>query len=231
MVTSNEYDYDVNVKTKDMILTDYIKTNVRGTFLRSAVEFATDETRRMYGKPITKNDIYHALQKMKLDNITMKLFHITGLDALSDWERYIDDMCFMLDKVKNKRLLHLEFNNLQYQNFTPLYSERKNIDPDKYIDISVTKRWYDKLRRYSRAILLGAPSPFVHVAARMGIELAREKEQSEYWLGVMRNRHKHTTDSAYNALFTTGIFDTPHLFLNHKTGEIVSRSNTTGKQP
>lgn len=224
MVASNEYDYDADARTKDMLLVDYISMRVSGLLVRCGIEFASEDTRQKMGKRITRDQIYAALQKTNLDNIALRLFHITGYEPIGEWERYIDDMCWMLDKVKNKKIIQLEFNNLQYQNFTPLYKERKSINPDNYIDIRTTKRWYDKLRQYSKHVLVGAPSPFIHVAARMGVELAKNIEQSEYWLHVMNNREKHTPEEAYNSLFSTGVFDTPHMMINHATGEFVSRA-------
>jgi hypothetical protein len=230
MVVSNEYDYNAYLKTKDMLLVDYIKRPVIGTMIRCGVEFATEGVRRKMGKAISKDDICAAIQKMTQDNIGLKLFHITGYEPLSDWESYINDLASMLHRYSNNRLLQLEFNNLQYQNYTPLYRERKNINPENYIDYHVTKRWYDILRSNSAHVLIGAPSPFKHAAARTGLEQSSNIDQSEFWVDVLLYRDKFTTDQIYKALFTTGIMSNPERRFNPLTGSIKTVSETSSLQ-
>ncbi len=221
MVVSNEYDYDSKTKTKDMLLTNYLKIPVTGNFIRCGIEFADEQTRKAKAKPITDKEIFMAIQKAKAENLSLRLFHITGYEPLSSWERYIDRFGNYLDIVKNNRLIHLMFNNLQYQNYTPLYKERKNINPDNYISHHDTKRWYDLLRQKSSHILLGAPSPFQHVACRMGLELSTTKEQSEFWFSMLSRKDKTTKLQAYDALFETGVLDTEMRKLNFNTGKIT----------
>lgn len=223
MIASNEYDAgEIGGKTRDMLLKDYIKEPVKGaSFIRCGIEFATEDTRRKAGKPITRDQIYAAIQKMNSDNVSLRLFHIAGYDSIDDWEAYISDLCRMISNHENNRLIHLMFNNLQYQNYTPLYDERFDIDPSKYIDIRTTKRWYDELRQHSKHVLIGAPSPFQHVACRMGIELSRTKEQVDFWLSKLNNsKKKMTSDEAHRFLFESGVLDTPRVSLDFKTGEI-----------
>ena len=220
MITSNEYDTDIETQTKDMLLVDYLKQPVSGRYVRLGVEFATEAVRSRCGKPITRDQIFAAVQKAGVDNVALKLFHITGYEPLAAWEQYIDDMACMLDRAKNKSLIHLEFNNLQYQNYTPLYTERRAINPDNYINIRTTRCWYDRLRMYSRHVLVGAPSPFQHVACRMGIELARTHDQSEFWFYMLAHKDKTTPLQSYDALFSSGVLDTPRRVLNQATGDI-----------
>lgn len=224
MVSSNEYENDPDARTFDMLLKDYIKVPVKGKTVRCGVEFATDETRKKNGgagKSLTKNDIYHALQKAAVERCSLKLFHIAGYDKKEDWETYINDLCAMLDNIKDEKMLTLGFNNLQYQNYTPLYSERKNINPDNYISIEDTKRWYDTLRMHTKSVLVQAPSRFQHVCCRMGLELSTNKDQSEFWASMLVNpTKKMTVNSAYKALFDSGVLDTPALKFNPNNGEI-----------
>lgn len=224
MVSSNEYENDPDAKTFDMLLKDYCKVPVKGKTVRCGVEFATDETRKKNGgagKALTKNDIYHALQKAAIEKCSLKLFHITGYDKLEDWEQYIDDLCWMLNNIKGSKLLTLGFNNLQYQNYTPLYAERKNINPENYITVKKTREWYDKLRTHTKSVLVQAPSQFQHVCCRMGLELATTKEQADFWANMLINpTKKMTVDSAYKALFDSGVLETPHLIMNPNDGTI-----------
>lgn len=220
MITSNEYDADIDTQTKDMLLVDYLRFPVSGRYVRLGVEFALEDTRKRLGKPITRDQIFAAIQKAGIDNVALKLFHISGYEPVEAWDTYIDEMALMLDRAKNKSLVHLEFNNLQYQNYTPLYTERRSINPDNYIDIKKTRAWYDRLRMFSRHVLVGAPSPFKHVACRMGIELATTREVADYWFSMLAHKDKLSTKQAYDALFSSGVLDTPRRVINQSTGAI-----------
>ncbi len=217
MISSNEYENATGGKTMDMMMKDYIATAVPKTCLmvRVGVEFATESARAEMGKPLSKNDLYCAVQKMASENIAMRWFHIAGMEEVREWDRYISDLCAMLDRHRNGKLLHLMFNNLQYQNYTPLYSARKSIDPEKYITHENTKAWYNRLRERTSHVLVGAPSQFQHVACRMGIELATEKQQLDFWLARLSNStHKMTKKQTYDNLFSSGIMETPHLMMD-----------------
>ena len=219
MISANFYEDDPGTTTKDFLLRDYLKLPVSALLVRCGIEFAREDTRKSQGKDISKNDIYAAIQKMNRDNVALRLFHITGYEPLSDWEGYVDDLAAMLSVHPNKRLLHLMFNNLQYQNYTPLYAERRSINPERYADFRLAKAWHNKLRQYSAHISIGAPSPFQQVACRMGVGLANTKEQAEYWVKAFSRKDKTTKDEAYKALFSTGILDTPRVVLK-KDGRI-----------
>lgn len=221
MVASNEYENDPGAKTFDMMLVDYVRTPVKASSVRMGVEFATEDVRARCGKAMSDNDIFHALQKAQGERVSLKLFHITGYEPLDDWERYIDKLGLMAEQAGYNKLLWLGFNNLQYQNYTPMYAARKSIDPERYIDIRKTREWYDRLRQHMPSVLVGAPSTFQHVACRMGVELARDRAQVDYWLSMMAEpNRKLSKDGAYSALIDSGVLDTPPLMLNPNTGEI-----------
>lgn len=223
MVVSNEYDAgDIGGTTRDMLLTDYIAEPVRGaSFVRCGIEFATEESRRRNGKAIMDAQIVAALRKANDDNVSLRFFHISGYDRIEDWDRYIGWIAATLRSAPNNRLVHLMFNNLQYQNYTPLYAERRSIDPSRYIDINTTRAWYDTLRQSSRHVLVGAPSPFQHVACRMGVELSSSRDQLDYWLSMSKDpARKLSVDAAYRALFDTDVFNTARRAMNTNTGEI-----------
>ena len=221
MVSSNEYENDPGSSTFDMLLRDYIETPVKANVVRLGVEFAEEGTRVRIGKPMSDNDIFHAIQKAERENSSLRLFHIAGLEPIESWDAYIDRMGGMLDSAGYHRLLTLGFNNLQYQNYTPLYRERRSIDPSRYITKDTTREWFYRLQRHTKSVLLMPPSTFQHVCCRMGMELARTREQSEFWQSMAVDpNHKLTVDSAYSALMDTGVLDTPMLKVNHRTGRI-----------
>jgi hypothetical protein len=69
--------------------------------------------------------------------------------------------------------------------------------------------------------MVGQPSSFQRAATRMGVELSTTHEQVDFWSRMMVDPHKKmTVDQAYQALFNTGVLDTPALLLNPKTGAI-----------
>jgi len=221
MIASNEYEDGQGGTTQDMLLVDYIRRPVRAQLIRCGIEFATEQSRARMGKRISREDIWRAIQKMNADNCALRLFHISGYDPVEDWETYIDELGGMLERCPNHKILHLMYNNLQYQNYTPLYAERRRIDPARYIDHTVTARWYDRLRMHTQHVLVGAPSPYAHVACRMGVELSREREQVDWWLDKAKNpKAKLTTQQAHDALLSSGVLDTPHYRLNMKTAQI-----------
>lgn len=222
MISSNEYDNDPGASTFDMLLKDYVKTPVSANLVRCGIEFATDESRARVGKPVTFEDMFKALQKAERERVRLKWFHITGYDQKSDWYDYVSKLCVMLDRVRYSLLLTVEFNNLQYQNYTPLYAERKAIDPDRYATRDDVKAWTDSLRMHTKSVMVGQPSSFQRAAARMGVELSTDVEQAEFWASVMVNPHKKlTVRQAHDALFDTGVMDCPPLILNPRTGAIT----------
>ena len=232
MVCANEYSKGDGGTTQDMLLKDYLIHPVSRGFVRIGVEFATEETRGRCGKPITDEQLAKAISKMSKENISLRLFHISGYNTKEEWEEYVERMASVLDRYRPGRLLHLMFNNLQYQNYTPLYMERKNIDPSRYLDLNDTKRYYNRLRAASPHVLVGAPSPFAHVAARMGTELATEKAQVDYWRKLLRTpAAKMNPEKIYRDLFHTGVMDTPALRMDFRTGQIMEVSQDGGTTP
>lgn len=112
------------------------------------------------------------------------------------------------------------FNNLQYQNYTPLYKLRRTIDPGKYTDKNQCRAWYDKLRNSTPHILIMPPSPFSHVAGRMIVELATNIDQIQ--TGIPMLRKNIDTDLAYKKLMDSRVLDTPYFRIEKKSGQIVA---------
>lgn len=229
MICANEFQDAGGGRTQDMLLRDYLQTPVRSGLVRLGVEFATEETRRRCGKPISDAELAAALSKMARDGIALRMFHISGYDRREDWDGYIERMAEVLDACRPGHLLHLMFNNLQYQNYTPLYRERRQIDPSRYLTSADTRRFYDRLRQSTPHVLVGAPSPFQHVAARMGTELATTREQVDFWRTKLSSSHKRlTVAQAYDALYSTGVMDTPELRMDLRTGRIYEVPDERG---
>ncbi len=222
MVCSNEYDDGGGGRTQDMLLRDYLRVPIRrGCWIRVGVEFATEFSRRQAGKPISDREMEAAIEKAARERVSLRMFHIGGWDLREDWEAYIDRLAGYLDHYRPGSMVHLMYNNLQYQQYTPLYRRRREIDPERYLSIQDTRRWFDRLRAATPHVLVGAPSPFQHVAARMGVELARTREQADFWRPGLRDSRRWTIQEAYDALFATGVMDAPPLRLDLSTGQIT----------
>ena len=228
MVVSNEYVVDIGSQTRDMLAVDYLNTPVRGGWVRMGIEFAGETTRAWMGKPISNDELYAVFQKSKVENVALRLFHISGYESIDDWHAYFGRVARMLSVVQNTRLIHFNFTNLQYQNYTPLYRNRWSINPEYYISARETKAWYDKLRQNTSHILVGKPSLFQHVAYRMGIELSTELEQIEYWFSLYTKRNKYSANDMYKSLITTGVFNTPYVRTS-RDGHL--RVDVTGGEP
>lgn len=222
MISANEYSDGHGGRTQDMLLRDYLRVPLSGGMVRCGIEFATDESRRRNGKPITDKELRMAIAKAAAEGVGLRLFHISGYDSRADWDGYIDLLCGALERARPRKLMHLMFNNLQYQNYTPLYRERRDIEPERYLTVADSRAFYDRLRQHTSSVLVGAPSPFQHVACRMGIELSRERAQVDFWLSRLNNaRHKMTAEQAHEHLLASGVFDTPMLRMDQKSGAIT----------
>lgn len=222
MVSSNEYENDPGASTFDMMLKDYIKVPVKGgKVVRCGIEFPTDETRKKMGKPLTINDISKALQKAAHEKVSLRFFHITGYNDLSEWDDYINQLCYILDRINYTSMFQLGFNNLDYQNYVPLYKERWQIDPDKYSTADMIRGWRNRLRNCTPHVFCISSSSFQHACCRMGIMLSMNKDQVDFWTSMIVNPNKKlTVSSAYKALFDSKVFETPPLLLIPSTGEI-----------
>jgi len=220
MVVANEYDYDPETQTKDMLLRTYLKTPVRAGWVRIGVEFPTEQTRKKMGKPFTRDELFAAFQKAAVEKVNLRLFHIGGYNPIEEWDQYISEVTEMSSRAGYESFLNLNFTNLQYQNYTPLYRERRSVDPAKYLTGDDVKRWYDQIRQYTPHVFIGRPSPFGHVAWRMGVELSRTQEQMKFWMPKYNRRNKFPPDEMLDWLSDTGVFDTPRVSLKRRSGKI-----------
>lgn len=223
MTVSNQYDENNDNPTRDMLIVDYLKRPIKANMLRLGIEFPNEETRAYMGKPITDDQIFAAIQKSNVDGLSMKWFHITGWNDISDWEKYIEMIARMFERCQNRRMIQFEFNNLEYQNYTPLYDHRRLINPDNYVDYHVIKEWRNVVRSYTPRLLFGNPSPFQHAATRMGVYMSRQRDQLEFWLKMMAKKSKLPKSVYYKSLMDTGVMDTPKRVMNFKTGEITTK--------
>lgn len=132
ILVSNEYDEDVTVKVKDMMLKQFLKTKLppkMPKLIRLGIEFPTYELRKKYGKAFTDEEFYQALDKARLEGKELNLFFITGLYPLS----LIFDLFRNYKTYGTKPNIFVKFTNISFQQYTPIHKERFNINVDHYV--------------------------------------------------------------------------------------------------
>lgn len=223
MVCSNEYDKNNKLDTRDMLLRDYIRTPVHANHLRLGIEFASEAVRAYMGKPITKDDIFRALQKIHNERVNIvKLFHITGYEPLEDWDKYIAEIGDMAGVIGIRKMIMLMFNNLNYQNYTPLYRERKKINWEYYSDIKKAREWNDAIALRSHGLFVRPATRFAGVACDFGISEATTIEQLRFWekMGSQTSLKKYTPAEYQRALFDSGVMENKERRIDFDSGEI-----------
>jgi len=131
ILISNEYDDDVAVKVKDMMLKQFMETKLPAgnpKLIRLGIEFATEEIRKKYGKPFTNEVFYSALDKAAEEMKDLNLFFITGLEPLQK----VTDLLTSYKRMGTKPKIFVKLTNINYQQYTPIHKERFNINIDNY---------------------------------------------------------------------------------------------------
>lgn len=113
----------------------------KSNIVRMGIEFATEATRKKMGKPIKDADIIRVLHKARELNQDIHLFFIGGLNTWQEWYDFFD---IFPDEAKFRPRVFLKFTNLDINQMTPLYKERRRLpNPDNLLD----KTFVDKLKR------------------------------------------------------------------------------------
>lgn len=160
MLISNEYDEDVEVKVKDMMLKQFLKIKLppkNPKLIRLGIEFATEELRKKYGKPFSNDDFYAALDKAYMEGKELNLFFITGLEPLDR----ITELLTSYQRYGTKPKIFVKLTNITYQQFTPIHKERFNIDIRNYAYPQYAQHLKDTLDSFGgwRFNILSAAKP------------------------------------------------------------------------
>ena len=132
ILISNEYDEDVEVKVKDMMLKQYLNVKLPAgnpKLIRLGIEFATESIRKKYGKPFTNEQFYQALDKAGQEMKDLNLFFITGLEPLF----CITELLTGYKRYGTKPKIFVKLTNLTYQQYIPIHKERFNIRIENYV--------------------------------------------------------------------------------------------------
>jgi|GEM_PF-2439443 len=131
ILISNEYDEDIEVKVKDMMLKQFLRTKLYSgnpKLIRLGVEFATEEMRKKYGKAFTNHEFYEALDKAAVEQKELNLFFITGIEPLDEITKLLTGYKRYITKPK----IFVKLTNIVYQQFTPIHKDRFNINIKNY---------------------------------------------------------------------------------------------------
>jgi hypothetical protein len=204
----NETQHDPKKSTvQDMLMIDVAKgVKLNSKLIRVGVEFATEETRKRYGKSITTKQIKAGIIQANRQGKDLQIFYITGINTYEEWMEHINKIyCYMQKDLRPK--IYLKFTNLGYQQGTPLFKERYDINIDNYFGGEFTKTIYDKVRMTNqcvRTFMLKYPA---HALWRTGASLAITENQYEVYKKLKNSKD---LDLMYRTLYESNVIHTDY---------------------
>ena len=225
-VVSNQYHEAVEkVMVKDMLLRDYIKagTEAHASYVRMGIEFATEERRRKMGKPASISEIIQATEKAAREQTHLIFFFIAGLDKREDWTHLFKN--FPSTTETNPKIM-CKFTNLEYQMHTPLFSQRKELDPDRYLDGSFGRGLFRMVNQFNKRLRIKTIKYPAHALWRMGQSLCTTEEEYFHWKALKGDKDLY---KIYEQLFSTEVIDTDYSdMVDYGLGEGSEQTHATG---
>lgn len=135
---TNNFEYNIpqflyrKIMVRDYTVSGYLKerNKVRGK-IRIGIEFCTEKNRKLFGKPITNEEIKEVIVKSKKDNCELMLFFILGVESQEEVESFIDIL--PVDFSLFPRII-LKFTYIDFSYGTPIWEcdvrEKKRCDMD-----------------------------------------------------------------------------------------------------
>jgi len=189
---SNAYNIDIgDDMVQDMLLTDLLRIRrpCSGKLIRSGVEFATDATRKMYGKPLKAGQIREAIARAAVIGAKLHLFHIGGLDPIEDWLQYLDDVIQPGDKLSPP--VFFKWTNLEYQQKTPLWRKIRDINFDNYLTADFTSMFFQRGAHKNKRVRVMPVKYPAHAVWRMCMSNVTDIDQYQR---VKREQHNKDMD-------------------------------------
>lgn len=189
-------------RVKDMTLRGFLKTpNPRTKIIRIGLEFATEKNRRKTGKFFTDEEFIRAINKAQEEGVVLQFFCIGGLDTKKQWFDLFDTIP---DSIERKPKLIFKFTNLEYNMFTPIYSERYDMDISRFIDKPfIAKLWRSVSGRVRRIKIMPVKDP-AHAIWRTGTAASVTREQFDRFWELRAEKDEKVL---YKALYETGVID------------------------
>jgi hypothetical protein len=136
-VVTNDSDNVASRMTQSIMLLDFLKKPLKkyGVY-RIGVEFATEESRKKYGKLFTDAQFCEMVQRAVGNGVRLKLFCIGGINTIDEWRGLFSQ----IPPIFQKGNFEIKFTNITYDMFTPMKFHRYEIDIDRMFD---TKKAHD----------------------------------------------------------------------------------------
>lgn len=142
-IVTNDSDNIPSRMTQSIMLIDFLKKPLKkyGVY-RMGIEFATEATRRRYGKPFSDNQFRVAISRAVEHGVRLKLFCIGGINDKQEWRDLFDSV----PAIYQKGNFEVKMTNVMYDPFTPLKRERMAIDHRRMWRTDEMKQWIATLK-------------------------------------------------------------------------------------
>lgn len=140
-IVSNDSEDIPSRRTQSIMLKDFlVKPLKKYAVYRIGVEFATEASRRKYGKPFSDDMFVQAVDRAYDEGVRLKLFCISGIDTIEEW----DSLFSKLHPHYQAGNIEVKFTNIVYEMFTPIKEERLNIDISRMFSTQKAREFVNK---------------------------------------------------------------------------------------
>jgi hypothetical protein len=142
-IVTNDSDFVGERMTQSVMLVDFLKRKPKkyGVY-RIGVEFATEATRRYYGKSFTDEQFLQAIQHAEDYGTRLKMFCIGGINTHEEWRQ----LFFSIPPIYHQGHYDVKFTNITYEMFTPMKRERHNINPSLMWETNEAREFITELK-------------------------------------------------------------------------------------
>ena len=127
--------------TQSIMLKDFLVAPLKKySVYRIGVEFATDASRRKYGKPFSDDMFVQAVVRAMDEGVRLKLFCISGINTMDEW----DGLFEQIPPIYQKGNIEIKFTNLNYEMFCPIKEERYNLDINRLFNTQLAKAFVSR---------------------------------------------------------------------------------------
>jgi hypothetical protein len=205
-VIANEYEGGLKASlVKDMMLKDFINvTKKTSKLVRIGYEFVNPENRQRFGKAFPDEYFFRAADLAKKLGIEIQLFCIGGIDTRAEWQTLFEKI--PTDKSRAPRIW-FKFTNLAYEQFTPIYKHRFEMDYGRYLDGAFGKKLFDSCAVYNKRIRI-FPVAYPGLSFwRMGVQLSVSREQYDQFAALRSSRD---SEVIFKTLQSSGVLQTDY---------------------
>jgi hypothetical protein len=218
-IISNEQSdeiHQIRSYVKDLMLVDYVnmKTKPNCNVVHAGVEFATEKTRRENGKFFTNDQFVEAIKRAISEKTGLQLFCIGGIDTWQDWR---DLFSIIPSHTQLGPIITFKFTNLEYQQFTPLYRKRHEINYENYLTNDFNIEIMEN-HKYRLGTLMVNPIKYpAHALWRMGMSLSINHSQFDAFWKLRNCKDFKTLQKAIedNRSFNTDYQNTVKFWYQH----------------